>query len=556
MAKMWPRKLPRVVRLNPLRAAECEVFSRLEEALSDEWTVFYSRPWLGLSPSGEEVDGEADFAIIHPEHGLLTLEVKGGSIVYDPTKDSWSSKDRHQITWSIKDPVNQARSAKHNLLRLLNESPSWRPHFIRARHGVVFPHTSMSSADLGVDRPRRIFADKKQVNTTLAEWVHARFQHREENVTDRSLAPGGACVQALESILAAPFHLRVPLGHYLDDDDQGIEVLTAQQFHLISAISQIHRLAIRGAAGTGKTVLATEAAKRAALSGRRVLLTCYNSALAAVLSRKFDGDVEVQTFHSLCRSIAAKASIAIPKGVTEQDLYENVLPTLLADAAQALPSERYDTIIVDEGQDIRPHWWPAVDSLLAPDGRLVIFYDDNQRFYGDAKSLPRDVSASPVVLNQNLRNTLNIHEVVMRHYQGMPVVGNDIPGQKPLGVPCENEAAVPRRCRQALARLVGPEKVAPSDIAILVAREGDIRRLAPDGSISGTPVVRADSPNKNAVVLDTVRRFKGLDARLVIILATPAMIADSDLAYVATSRARTHLVGVGEKSELTALGIT
>jgi hypothetical protein len=86
-ARMWPRSLPREVLENPLRAAEIKVYNRLSEVLDESFTVFYSRPWLGLTLSGAERDGECDFVIAHAEFGILTIEVKGGAIAYDPEYD-------------------------------------------------------------------------------------------------------------------------------------------------------------------------------------------------------------------------------------------------------------------------------------------------------------------------------------------------------------------------------------------------------------------------------------------------------------------------------------
>src|SRR4051812_23513832 len=102
MAIMWPRKLPPDVLRNKLRSAERETYERLKSTLDDTFTVFYSRPWLGLTPTGEEVDGECDFVVAHAKSGLLTIEVKGGAIAYDPAKERWTSKDRWGLTHNIR----------------------------------------------------------------------------------------------------------------------------------------------------------------------------------------------------------------------------------------------------------------------------------------------------------------------------------------------------------------------------------------------------------------------------------------------------------------------
>jgi len=53
---------------------------------------------------------------------------------------------------------------------------------------------------------------------------------------------------------------------------------------LLDNLAAHNRAAIEGAAGTGKTVLAMEKARRLATTGRRVLLLCFNSPLAQDLA--------------------------------------------------------------------------------------------------------------------------------------------------------------------------------------------------------------------------------------------------------------------------------
>src|SRR5262249_39669767 len=88
---------------------------------------------------------------------------------------------------------------------------------------------------------------------------------------------------------------------------------------------------------------------------------------------------------------------------------------------------------------------------------------------------------------------------------------------------------------------------------VLSARESDGRILAPSGLIGRTPVASCDRPAPGAVTVDTVRRFKGLDAKVVIVIASPELCAEPELAYVATSRARTQFVAIVERNSLEAI---
>jgi hypothetical protein len=82
------------------------------------------------------------------------------------------------------------------------------------------------------------------------------------------------------------------------------------------------------------------------------------------------------------------------------------------------------------------------------------------------------------------------------------------------------------------------EKVNPADIVILTVDEintADVRNRA------GFP---------EAVQVSTIRDFKGLERRCVI-LAADRLIADQpELAYVSLSRPRAHLAVVGEAEVL------
>ena len=553
MAQMWPRRIPQTIRNDPLRAAECHVYDALQK-LGDGWVVFYSRPWLGLSRTGEEIDGEADFVVAHPDFGLLSIEVKGGEIACDPATEKWTSTDRHKVTHTIKNPVAQARASKHRILELLKESPHWRPRWIRIRHGVIFTDTSIPRRDFGPDRPRAIFADKQEFSTDIGGWLQRRFNAFESD--DRNDANGGLGedgVRALTKLLAEPFHLRVPLGHFMDDDDHEIEVLTQQQFIILSAIELLPRIVVHGGAGTGKTVLAVETARRAAERGQRTLLTCFNRALATRLALRIGPSVEMRGFHSLCGIAASRAGLSAPKGLSDHELHERILPELLFDAASLLPEFRFDTIVVDEGQDFRTHWWPALESILRPSGRLVIFHDSNQRLYGDIGTLPKELSAQPIPLNQNLRNTDAILEVTLRHYKGAPILPNGIPGLPVDSHVASDADKIRERLVQVVARLSDVEHVAPDDIAIIFAHEREGRILAPAGLVGRVPVAQCDQPIAGAVTMDTVRRFKGLDSRVVIVIATPELSAEPELAYVATSRARTHLMAIGDRNSLANL---
>ncbi len=90
---------------------EAEVFDALRK-LDDKCYVFHSLRWLSpisASPSSRLrlTQGEADFAVLHPEHGILVIEVKSGGLRC--TGERWFQKNRFtNVEKEICDPEKQA----------------------------------------------------------------------------------------------------------------------------------------------------------------------------------------------------------------------------------------------------------------------------------------------------------------------------------------------------------------------------------------------------------------------------------------------------------------
>ncbi len=543
---MWPEYLRSEIRRNPLRRAEVLVYDLLKQVLPDNWTVWYSRPWLGLTSTGAEKDGEADFILAHPDRGFLCLEVKGGAVSYDPATDSWTSRDREGIIHPIKNPIGQARSAKYQILEKLKASRGWQDRRLRIRHGVIFTDCLVPQRALGADAPREIFCDASDFRADFRGWLEHRLGRPNREEGEVALGDGG--IELLNRILASPISLRVPASVLIEDDERTFRELTVQQFHLIEVLSEIPRAAIAGAAGTGKTIIAIEKARRSAAAGHRTLFTCFNRPLAAFVTRQLEGEnVEVSTFHSVCSRAAAAAGLKPPPRVPQQEVLDNVMPGFLIDAAGLPGWEPYDTIVVDEGQDFMPHWWAALDSALAndPAGHFYIFYDDNQSVYGATRALPENVGLAPFRLSRNLRNTQLIHTVASLHYRGGAVEAIGPRGADISWIPAATPSARARELAAVIRELCGPEHIVPEEIGVLVLNEAEIDLCTNAGYIAGHPVCRMDQLQPGCVSMDTIRRFKGLERQVVVLVASEALQNEPELAYVALSRPRSRLYVIG-----------
>ena len=538
MAVMFPERLPADIESD----AERRLFDEFRQSFSDDFTVFAQVAWLSKQRGRGAFDGEADFVVAHPRHGVLVLEVKGGGVEHDARADAWYSTDRRGERHPIRDPFQQARNSMYVLRRKLAEARPTAKFRYPTSYAVAFPDTRLEG-DLGVDAPAEITLDlsrTRQLKQSLID-VYRYFRRKEDD-------PGTEAISALTDLLGRSWKVEATLGAELDKQETVVRELTEQQYRLLDYLGNRPRALISGSAGTGKTLLAVEKAKRLAQAGFRVLFTCFNINLALWVERQLaNTDVVARHFHGICYDVAERASRPIEREASEDDgaYYDRFADALL----EATPhtDERFDAIVVDEAQDFREEWWVALTSLLEDpeDGILYIFYDDNQRIYERATSFP--ITTEPFPLTENCRNTREIHDVVMLFYRSgaKPECGG------PAGEPPKLITPDPGQTeQQAVAAhidwLVRDQLVRPEDIAILTPRSKK-RSAWRDSSSTAWELTWELGDAAGRVVCSSVHAFKGLERPAVIVTELEEIdpAERAELLYVAFSRARQYLAVSG-----------
>ena len=530
--------------------SEGRLYERFRTDLPDAWTVIHSQRFLLPRHRGFAREGELDFLIVDPARGALGIEVKGGGVRRH--RDGWFSTDRDGEEHPIKDPGRQAAAAVHAIRDYLKDAPGFGGRGFRCRFdwGVAFPDT-VSPGDFGPELPAEVILDRgslldlrRAVDRVFAYWGPSRGD-------GRTLSPEAA--DALVETLCERHPPAATLALRFREEEREILRLTEHQKVILEVLASHPRVAVEGGAGTGKTVLAVEKARRMATTGARVLLLCFNRPLAAHLRGGAD-DYEVETFHEFCGKLARRAGFAFeePTSPGHQDFWETTAPNLLVNALERLPEARYDAIVVDEGQDFMLDWWICLDLSLRDggEGTLYAFYDPNQNISN--RDLPKALEISPAQLPHNCRNTANI----ARYIAGL--IGEEArvrPGA-PDGAPveemtCGDPAVLARQVSERLERLVEEDEVRPQDIGIISTRRLENSPFAENRRAGrfrlvglGDPHAAKSRRSRPRIVFDTLERFKGLERDVVVLLDLPGSKRAVTAArlYVGASRAKHLLV--------------
>lgn len=539
MARCFPSELE-----DDVNSAEALIVEELRKQLPDDAVIFHA-----VAFTDDHGECEADVVVAWPGLGIAIVEVKGGAVTVEA--GVWHQADRDSKRRI--NPVSQAQRASHGLRRYLGEQGWGRQRKVRAVHLVAAPYSDFTGATSTHDLPRDRLIGKHDVTKIGASIANAL---RAPGMTDPPVTQDD--VEWMCEVLAASFPSQASLLSHADEEEARCQQLTQKQLSVLDMLARHNRLEVVGGAGTGKTFIAIEKARRLARSGRQVALVCYSRGLAAylrALTDKWPGSSRpayVGTFHGL----AVRFGIPADAGRDDDPEYwESDLPAALQSAAAAAPAElRLDDVLVDEAQDFADAWWPALLACLrdAETGGVHVFSDPDQRIFSRFSEPPKSLKLVPVDLNENVRNTEAIgrtfSSLTQRHFRW----------RIPHGMPvrfwqCSSSDAV-SAADDAVDTLLA-EGWEPGHIAVLttyhrhpmqVMAKDDIGLEAYwDEFFAGTDVFYGNTLN-----------FKGLE-RAAVILAVNGFRDDGrqrEKLYVGLSRARTLLVVCGDLEEIARYG--
>lgn len=501
--------------------AEKQVFDQLRASFSggdkSGWFAMHS---LNLPRHKHKRFGEIDFVVCGPD-GLFVLEVKGGGV---SCRDGvWETKNRFGKSNPLgESPFRQAEGALHGLRDKL--PPSIKSAFV-VGYGVIMP--GVERLPQSAEWDRAVLADRSDFRQ-FEKWLKRFIRHwREKRANKPAASPSQ--LQKLKQFLRPDFEAVVPLHVSVHDVEDRIAKLTEDQLRWVDAIEANPRVICSGGAGTGKTMLALDLAKRWCTDGMKTVLACHSPWLKSFL--------EQHAVPGLTVSLADSIHIT----------------------ARRAGIDKFDALIVDEGQDIlNMDALDMLDRFLLggiSEGHWCFFHDVNNQsglcgsYVPDAYDYLSSSSPLKIPLKTNCRNTLPI----LHQIQGdlAADVGNSGVGDGPaVREVCVADAdSAIESLEKELHDLVDGEGFSPGDIVVLspVPFTQSWTSSLSENMRNSITVLDDSSPrniNRPTIGFAQIVDFKGLESEVVVLVDMPRPGHSETLRslhYVGMSRARALL---------------
>jgi len=521
--------------------AELKVFEQLKK-VADDYDIFYSKSFV-TDGAGKKPEYEIDFIVAIPEQAIVCIEVKGGLIRYDGMKDQWTQNSRVMS----KRPDRQATSASHALANSFSESIANMP----VGWALCFPDCQMEQGKglttslaqeqllddlhlLHIDKSLPLLFDylKKQYPTRngARRWQYEKFKSQ----LLRSLG----FVQMLSTKIKY--------------DAQRFTELTAHQMDLFSRIATNKDIITSGPAGSGKTIVAKTLAQDLVNDGKRVLFLCFNRTLANKVRYEFDryeSLIEVTTFHSLSRRIIEQFDATWwtdNKNNEAEEFWNLEVPAKLEECLPHI-EERYDALIIDEGQDFKEFWFELLFQMINPEGRRLIFMDQMQNIFGHYTSIPNKSDFVEYTLPENCRNTKNIVGYLSELLnENIPSFDKSPSGEDIVQKDFKNGIELQKFVLDEIKSLLNNHNIETHQILILLNSSKADSSLSEVAKVGGMPLKSLDNKGRmqrDAINYTTINTFKGLEADIVFVIDIQMIDENQRLEklYTEASRARSKL---------------
>ena len=499
------------------------------KTLPEEYIVFHSVHWQKRKINGSIVWGESDFTIFNPHRGLIVLEVKSGGIRHDD-KGWYQTNTLTHEEKRMKDPLAQAERSKFTFVDLLSDcDESFHTYWVES--AVWFPSVkdTESIGEMPPSYAPQIVLTEKDLKSTLFS-IENLFEYygmsrkRVYNAEDE---------KNVVNTLSPSFDVMASISFQISEQSYMFDRMTQEQGYLLDYLEDQRVAAIQGGAGTGKTVLAIEKAKRVSNDGK-VLFLCFNKLLLEWL-KSVNSECDNIEFYNLPGLVCSKNGVPDAGGNDGISAYLNSVDPM---------QWGFKHIIIDEGQDFLEEHLEILSTIAElTQGCFYVFYDKNQLVQQrQTLNWVRNVECR-LVLTTNCRNTKNI-AITSNKSLGIEQVKMrlDVTGAKPQLFINQSKEQLCESISK-LIRKYTDNGIRKKDIVILTVKTEESSILNGVLSIEGYRIV--DSIDSSNILFTSARKYKGLESDVVILVDVDEKTFVSEeerrVFYVGSSRAKHFL---------------
>lgn len=507
------------------------MFDELNQ-LPEEYYVFHSFEIVTIK-NNQILESETDFVIFHPKKGLICLEAKAGQVKYENGYWQYGSGKAMKHNG----PYIQAKRNKWNLRDYMVEHGlEYECNNCKKLHAVWFPdvpEANFKGASLPGEGDIRITLTSDSFGH-IQECIDNIFAFEGQDRCTTNLSEKSV-QKILERVLAPSFNL-ISLQQIEQERNKNVfKRMLREQVALLNYLEEQNNAIINGLAGTGKTVMAVEKARRHSEKDEKVLFLCYNVFLNEHLRETYPyPHVSYYTVAGLSQKLCAKVDYKALQEKLMQMFLEGIFP--------------YQHVIIDEGQDFGKEEIDEVEiiELLRENaieneernGTFYLFYDKNQMV--QSKKAPKYIEDADckLTLYRNCRNTENIALTSLR------LLGSDkapklypdaVMGDLPEIGFCATKEDVVTLLNAEIDKYID---AGYNSITILTCKTEESSIIADCCKNSKYNYKRG------YVKFTTCRKFKGLESDVIIVVDIDKDTFEDEgeqLMYVGTSRARFKL---------------
>ena len=173
------------------------------------------------------------------------------------------------------------------------------------------------------------------------------------------------------------------------------------------------RLRVLGTAGCGKSTVANRFFAASGEAGKRPLLVCFNRPLAERLKATTGKHGMVETWYGLLdRFLKSRGHTLDYEAMkTDPNFWNDVQEKVIA---EPVPDDwRFDTLIVDEGQDFEPDWYDILRMFITDDADVLWLEDPDQAILTDVDPDDRNLDhARRLIFSGATRATVRLEMLV------------------------------------------------------------------------------------------------------------------------------------------------